>query len=152
MQTQLRFHSHSYPHLIVSPWPPSVTKSFQNRGFPIMLCYAKKSSFVGSHTPEILQRACIQMLVLSKILPRFYWALSAAQTLSPPFCHHAGQVAISVAAQAVKMSQKPHSHSGKDGGQRIYFAVMKDWVFSPLHTSFSFKYEIYLIALWGSKG
>lgn len=66
------------------------------------------------------------MLVLSKILPRSYWALSAAQTPSPPFCYHAEQVVISVAAQALEMSQKPHSHSGKDGGQRNYFAVVKD--------------------------
>lgn len=51
MQTQLRFRSHSYPQLVVSPWLPSITKSLQNRGFPIMLCYAKKQFLYGISHP-----------------------------------------------------------------------------------------------------
>lgn len=114
MQTQLRFRSHSHPHLGVSAWPPSVTKPLQNRGFPIMLCYAKKQFLYGISRPWASAES-MNINVLCEISPRPYWTLSAGQTPSPPFCHHAEQVVALVPAQALEMSQEPHSHFGKDG-------------------------------------
>lgn len=133
MQTQLWFHSHSYPHLVVSPWLLRATKSLQTWGFPGMLCYAKSTSFMGSCSLEILQRVGIQISVIQDLvlaLPASRCCTGTLCSFSPP-CRTRSNLGCSAVTWDVTAATCVHP-LWQAWGQINYFAVMKDWVFSPL--------------------
>lgn len=91
MQTQFGFHRLSNPHLVVSSIPLRATKSLWIWGFPIMLCYAKSSSFLDSCFTETVQRGKTTIINLTRDFALTLLAFQSCQstflspTHKPPF-------------------------------------------------------------------